>query len=758
MQPNEVWKAVNAKAHNALALCGFSIFFALILSAQADDVRAAYMADSYIESDGTQCIDIGYVPKQNSRFEVEYSILTTNDTRNLFGAADHSGSAYTRHCGLYFQTVHGVSAQRFGCGDNWDGWAYTDAKLIDQRFTASLDLKSGKGQIRLAANTNLTVNCSALTADMTNTLMIFAKHGYGEGVLIDKPANARIYWFKVYEGDVLKVDLIPYSRAGVTGFLDRLSGRVHVGCLDAGNPLKFGTDAAFVSAVRAEMPGLSTGYLAGPKTKVEIDFALTDTTIWQRIFGNDEHGDFRCGLYVGNGTYIGRFGDGDKTGTAANTDIAVSGERRVVVIDGPAGTMTIRKYGTEKVESTRTFDLAKASKKATVPLAIFGDCASATGETFADIKHPCGMRLYGMKIWEDGVLQHNYEPRIVDSVVAIYDTETASVLNPTVGYHNALTPGGDVLCCSLTGKTPVCDAYLEGKKGPVINTGYYAKGTTKVEGDYTLIYAATNLNVNVWGFNLQKKAGKMTRLYHYIDKPTSVKWCVGQSADGTTDTGAYPSIAMAPSIMERGSTVCDVPSQSISFTRAGSLMKNTFAVSVPADYGASAPFAVYSFATGESSYSANKTSMRLYELKFSESETVVHDYVPAGFAGKVGLYDMVSGDFRTNVVQGVGDFTLGGAGVGGSGMVFSKHPQGAEIEIDGSVTLTAFAPGAMGLQWLRNGEPIVGETGPSLKVNWAKSPKSANYQCLAYYAIYGYALSDSAVVKSKRRGLLLMFR
>ena len=60
-------------------------------------------------------------------------------------------------------------------------------------------------------------------------------------------------------------------------------------------------------------------------------------------------------------------------------------------------------------------------------------------------------------------------------------------------------------------------------------------------------------------------------------------------------------------------------------------------------------FAVALVSLGVRADETRVARMRLYELKISESGTLTHDYVPAGFAGEFGLYDRKTGDFKKNV-------------------------------------------------------------------------------------------------------------
>lgn len=731
------------------------------------EMRTAIMADSYIESDGSQYVDLGFAPKKTSRFELEYSVQSSASDKYLLGAFDPGVSPYKYKCGLYFQKLSTATTvtQKATIGNEWNesgSWLGSDIEVRNERFTASLDLATGKFSLTsIGVATTKTGN--ALTNDMATTLMLFsANTPYGPNRDVGSAAIARIYWFKAYEGSVLTMDLIPYSRDGKVGFLDRLSGRIFTaGHISGDRPLKFGTDDAYVVSSASEQAGLNTGYLANPKTKVEIDFALRVRDAWKRLFGNDDAGDFRCGLYTNSkdANYALCFKFGDEGTAAYGLGIRPTGERRVFTIDGPGGQATMKKLTVGDVwvdEKTQELDPTRASKTATVAMAIFAQSTKVDSKInnsgYAD------MRLYGMRIWDNGTLIHDYRPKMVDGVAALYDEAEGQkkVLKPVTYTHDALTPGGNIPIVSTTGATPVHDAYLEGKNGPVINTGLLANGTWKVENDYVYLHNETNFTHNMWGANSSGKGG-LTRFYQYMQSnvnggSTKHAWAVTTEVGGTT-TQKWPNFGVFD-VMKRFTAGCNLPTGKISMSgQADGSIGVTPAATLTNTY----PFAIFSFCNNAAGTSfSTKARMRLYELKISESGTLTHDYVPAGFAGEFGLYDRKTGDFKKNV--GTGSFTLGGAGVGGAGMVFETQPQDAYVRIGESVTLSAFAPGAAGLQWLKDGEPVVGATGPKLEVEWNKSHQPAKYQCLAYYAIAGYALSDVATVENEPRGMVLIVK
>ena len=81
------------------------------------------------------------------------------------------------------------------------------------------------------------------------------------------------------------------------------------------------------------------------------------------------------------------------------------------------------------------------------------------------------------------------------------------------------------------------------------------------------------------------------------------------------------------------------------------------------------------------------------------------------------MKDKETGNFLSKSL-GTGTFELQGGGYEGLGLAFAQQPEGGNIDVNGEKTLKAFAPGADGYQWFKNGELIEGAVSDSLTVTW----------------------------------------
>jgi hypothetical protein len=149
---------------------------------------------------------------------------------------------------------------------------------------------------------------------------------------------------------------------------------------------------------------------------------------------------------------------------------------------------------------------------------------------------------------------------------------------------------------------------------------------------------------------------------------------------------------------------------------------------------------------------------RLYSFAIYEGGDLVHYYTPCATNGVIGLWDSCDKVFKANTRESDAVFLIGGAGVSGGGMTFLEQPQGCVVKRDQTAVLSAYAPGAVGYQWLKNGEIVEGATGPTLEVSYGTSRKADTYRCISHYAVFGYGVSEEAVVEKQRDGMRIILR
>ena len=192
--------------------------------------------------------------------------------------------------------------------------------------------------------------------------------------------------------------------------------------------------------------GISTGYHLKPTTRLEVDFELTEQeqTNQARIFGadyNNEELKMACSLYisgvylvygVGNGTSWSGLWMKDANGAYLLHDTA----RHTAVFDFPSG---VHRHETAGEDTLTIADRNRYTEEATQPIALFAT-KNATG-----FQRPAKVRIYGVKIYESGVLVHDFVPRIMDGIVGFKDVHGTGgfICNPEA--EASFTAGGGVI-------------------------------------------------------------------------------------------------------------------------------------------------------------------------------------------------------------------------------------------------------------------------------------------------------------------------
>lgn len=174
--------------------------------------------------------------------------------------------------------------------------------------------------------------------------------------------------------------------------------------------------------------------------------------------------------------------------------------------------------------------------------------------------------------------------------------------------------------------------YIESNGAQYINTGFNANNNTRVVIDAQ----ATGTSGTLFLFGCREANNSKSFCFFYYQ---------GWSADYETNAQrkTFSNVTYTDRLLvDFNKTNCSVNGASASFSAA------TFQSPVP----------LYLFAVNTNGTISGQLSARLYSCKIYDNDTLVRDYVPARSSGGViGLYDMVSGDFKTNA--GTGAFTAG---------------------------------------------------------------------------------------------------
>lgn len=388
-----------------------SVAAACALAPLAPASIVAPMADTYLQSDGTQAIDTGYYANESTKVIIDFEPTQTNDTRYVFGAADPgSGLALSLK-----QAATGLTIQM--SRDRNFNPIPVPSKT---RYTATFDCAAGTASLTKYSGTPFVETCSASAGSTINPttnslpIAILARRvsgGYGQ------PFIGKLYSMKIFDGETLVRDFIPYGFGATTGLYDRVNGKVHE--KTQGNPFVIGTDDAYVRGSETAPAYVNTGVTPTPDTKVEIDFAMMSATANSRVFGNLGGSAFCMDLHVdkdGSGNFFYSMQDG-RTG-GYTTSVGVDADRHVFALSTNEVLLTSAD-GTVTNFIATSFPNRTYAKTAQGPMVVFG--ASNSANPVSGSQFSCDVKVYRMKIWEDGTLVRDFTPFMKNGAAGFLD-------------------------------------------------------------------------------------------------------------------------------------------------------------------------------------------------------------------------------------------------------------------------------------------------------------------------------------------------
>ena len=170
----------------------------------------AIVEDAYLQSAGTANMSTGYKMNGSSRLEVDFSLISTATQQRLFGT--DSGETFKTYLYIDGQSHYSMVTPF--------GQIYTTHTADTIRHTGIIDMNHGWAGLVTGCTTNwsktTTTSYAGQTAD--NALPLFGRGG--------AYATERIYSVRIFESDELKHEFLPFSRGGVVGFYDTVTGNV----------------------------------------------------------------------------------------------------------------------------------------------------------------------------------------------------------------------------------------------------------------------------------------------------------------------------------------------------------------------------------------------------------------------------------------------------------------------------------------------------------------------------------------------------
>jgi len=624
---------------------------------------------AYIESDGTQFINTGYYVKPTSRIELDFAFVDFANTTDyiqcrLFdnaahqstpsicaavyvggNANDYSLAACVGDCGSF----SGVWTSNSGIGTKGAYCDSTKRTVVCDELNKRIAIKVDGAEVWY--NDQSSARTFANTA--TRPLGLFGRTQNASGTTCDDQSRIRVYGFRIYESDALVHDYIPAIKNGVAGLLDSITGTfLYDTRMTAVGTFACGGDIETVDDPYVESDGTSAinlGIVVSPKLKIQVDYAFTDASdptpdgsshYQQHLLGPSGLSPSTAVYINGSGNVTIGSGDSWSASTYSSTAIAADTNRRTIVIDNAAQKWAYMTGVTTNWYYNTTADLTKTGTR---PIALFGHPSNDAATSFQKLSKA---KVYGLKIWFDGVLVRDLAPRCIDDVAGFEDLVSGDFFTCSGLTASANAP------TELAGPGADDDPYIESDNTTrsFFDTHYFPGKKTKIEVDFRQTKLANGKDCVFGNYG----STFSILLYGSVDANTLVGTYVLCGRDeGYSRQELSPQV---PVDLKRHKAVIDVPKKHMAMYAAdGTLqgegkMPSSWAHTVTA---ASWPIALFGSCENKYGTSAKqRVYARIYGAKIWESDddgatyTLVRDFKPMVQGGVAGFYDEVSKKFN----------------------------------------------------------------------------------------------------------------
>ena len=729
-----------------------------VLSASLVLASAAFAEDAYVESLKANTIFTDYYANPNTRIELEFEWLAGDAN------VPHGGMVigpWGDGCGTAtaFWNAGGDNGMQFIVGSNRK-FVNSGRSIAAERWFLSIDSHNGKLQIAKhgAATTNEVDSGATFAANANWPVSLLGSSKSADGSAVDSGqfAKARIYGCKISEWNEttgkydLKRDYVPVLRDGQPCLRDSVTGTFALDPRKGAAALAYGGDIEEVGGGYIQLAatsgdiGLNTGYKMKATSRVELDCALASASNVVRPMGCWNNAStmrylawsssFKVQFFLNSGSSSGQ-------GPAIDTD------RHVWVFDAAANEGRYLTGST--VIYSKSGTAASTDAVSSNPLSIFADSSNSDGTAWSQPAH--GMKCYGLKIYESGILVTNFVPYVRNGEIGFRDTLTGAFLS--AGTRNFVA-GGNI---ELSGPT-ARDAFVESDGTQVLNSGYKVGYQSRVEIDVAL----KNPKKGFICGNFASGAG--LRWSMWINGAAGpLKFSGGSAGNNTDILSPWPGT-------ERVKLVYDMANVQGWVVRDGVAVEKK-SVTSPGSLTCAFPMGVFGSLKNAAGTEVDTTlaaadagiSMRVYSVRIYEGDSSepVAEFLPYKGSEGVGLYDTKTGKLALKHSSSVADPTIGGMGVDGEEK-WLVEPTDETVSSSKSVVLTGKAVGAVSYKWTLNGEAIEGGTDGSLEVSWRKHTKTPDvYSVTPVYDVFGSEVegeTKTCQVTNEPPGMVIILR
>lgn len=359
----------------------------------------------YVESTGVQWLDTGVVPTTMTRVDLgfQYSEYPT------VKIADSNGDV------IGWQAKGGAEIFLFGVNGN--GGKFIGAVAGSEVTTSPRDGDNRRHEVSLQNGKQMfdgEVYSSSLfadTAESGQTLYLFGLHAEWKDVPICL-AKVRLYFCKIWDGDTLVRDYIPYKKGDQIGLLERVSGNFYT--TNGSEALRAGSTKVayrpFVETVKAQQQYIDTGIVPKSTTRLVADVQFTAFS-GNSISGWESRGSkeaFSFGIMEDSATYAKQFASRVSVSSVKTVIGAADTFRHVWDLKSGSQKLDGQQYATDSIDD-------QALSDSTMYLGCRHDGWGAGDKCYST------MRIYSCRIYDGDVLVRDFVPAVTYGVAGLFD-------------------------------------------------------------------------------------------------------------------------------------------------------------------------------------------------------------------------------------------------------------------------------------------------------------------------------------------------
>jgi len=354
------------------------------------------------------------------------------------------------------------------------------------------------------------------------------------------------------------------------------------------------------------------------------------------------------------------------------------------------------------------------------------------GASYAGTGYFSPMRIYGLKIYESGLLVKDYVPFVTNGVGGLKNSLDVSdtLFSRTRLYDESFSGGAKTNVVFDVGGNVACtdgsdEAYLEfdgtNTRGHYVLTDCILTKDSRVEVDFSLWNTRYNGQQRIFD---QSTASRSNCILARLYMNGAYNWSLMYGDNHASAPGATVTV---PIDNNRLKFTIDSYNSRLAVTNAGVEVYNR-AMTSSRTWETSVTNLWIGGSYGGASSAA---SMRLYSFRIYKKDVLDRNYVPCVKNGVAGLYETCENKFLQVLGGKVSGATL-------KGEAFQIAPEPAKLaKGDAPATLKCLAAGAQSYEWYVDGEKVDGETSESLTIAWThKRPHVRSYSVVPVYTVF----------------------